>query len=49
MHVDSGILVPVAALDDLIRIRRAGRTPDDRAAEATLRAIGLLQPPVGAS
>jgi transcriptional regulator with XRE-family HTH domain len=43
MHVDSAILVPVAALDDLIRIRRAGKTPNDRAAEATLRAIGLLQ------
>jgi transcriptional regulator with XRE-family HTH domain len=49
MYVDAGILVPVAALDDLIRIRRAGKTPDDRAAEATLRAIGLLQAPTDGS
>ena len=40
MHVDSGILVPVAGLEDLIAIRRAAGTPDDRAAEAILRAIG---------
>ena len=40
MHLASGILVPVAALEDLIANRRAGATPDDRAAEAVLRAIG---------
>jgi transcriptional regulator with XRE-family HTH domain len=40
MFVDAGIRVRVAALEDLIRIRRAGRTPDDRAAEAVLVAIG---------
>lgn len=40
MYVDSGIRVRVAALDDLIRIRRALGTPEDRAAEAMLRAIG---------
>ena len=37
--LDSGILVPVAAIEDLIAIRRAGATPEDRAAEAVLRAI----------
>lgn len=42
MHVDSGILAPVAALDELIRFRRAGRTPGDRAAAATLRAVDEL-------
>ena len=40
MHVDAGILVPVASLDDLIRIRMARGTPEDRAAAAVLRAIG---------
>ena len=40
MHLESGILVPVAALEDLIANRRAGATPEDRAAEAVLRAIG---------
>jgi transcriptional regulator with XRE-family HTH domain len=40
MYVDSGLRVRVAALDDLIRIRHAGTTPADRAAEAVLRAIG---------
>jgi transcriptional regulator with XRE-family HTH domain len=40
MPIDSGVLVPVAALDDLIRIRRAGSAPKDRAAEAMMRAIG---------
>ena len=39
MHIDSGILVPVAGLEDLIAIRRAGATPEDRAAEPVLRAI----------
>ena len=40
MQVDAGILVQVAAIEDLIANRRAGATPDDRAAEAVLRAIG---------
>lgn len=40
MHVDAGIRVAVASLPDLVRIRRAGGTPQDRAAVATLRAIG---------
>ena len=40
MHLEPGILVSVAALEDLIAIRRAGATPEDRAAEAVLRAIG---------
>ena len=40
MHVDAGILVPVASLDDLVRIRLARGTPDDRASAAMLRAIG---------
>ena len=37
-HV-AGILVPVAALEDLIRIRRARGTPEERAAAAVLRAV----------
>ena len=40
IHVDSGILVPVAAIEDLIANRRMGATPEDGAAEAVLRAIG---------
>ena len=40
MHVDSGILVRVAAIEDLVRIRRACGLPDDRAAMAVLRIIG---------
>lgn len=40
MHVDAGILVPVASLYDLIRIRLARATPQDRQAAAALRAIG---------
>ena len=40
MHVDAGILVPIASLEDLIRIRMARGTPDDHAAAAVLRAIG---------
>lgn len=39
-YIDSGVRVRVAALDDLIRIRRAGSTPEDRTAEAVLQAIG---------
>jgi hypothetical protein len=39
MHVDAGILVKVAAIPDLIRARRAGRTPEDRRVAAVLRAI----------
>lgn len=35
-----GLQVRVAALEDLIRDRRAGGTPDDLAAMSTLRAIG---------
>ncbi|HEX7171483.1 MAG TPA: helix-turn-helix transcriptional regulator [Candidatus Limnocylindria bacterium] len=40
MHVDAGILVPVASLEDLIRIRLARGDPEDREAAAVLRAIG---------
>ena len=39
MHIESGILVPVAAIEDLIAHRRARATPEDRAAEAVLKAI----------
>ena len=39
MHVDAGILVKVAAIPDLIRARRAGRTPEDARVAAVLRAI----------
>ena len=39
MPVDAGILVPVASLDDLVRIRMARGTPEDRQAAAVLRAI----------
>ena len=38
MHVASGMLVRVAALEDLIRVRRSGRTPDQDAA-AVLEAL----------
>lgn len=40
MHVDSGILVRVAALEDLIRIRRARCGPEDSAAAHVLGAVG---------
>ena len=40
MHIDTGILVPVASLDDLVRIRLARGAPDDRVSAAMLRAIG---------
>ena|SRR5687768_14518949 len=40
VHLEPGSLVPVAGLEDLIAIRRAGATPEDRATEAVLRAIG---------
>ena len=39
MHVEAGILVPVAALEDLIRSRRVGRTEKDQEASWVLRAI----------
>ena len=39
MHVEAGILVPVAALEDLIRGRRAGRTQKDLEAARLLGAI----------
>ncbi len=39
MHVDAGILVRVAALEDLIRIRRARRTPKDHEAADLLLAL----------
>ncbi len=39
MPVDAGLLIRVAALEDLIRVRRKGAAPDDREAEAVLRAI----------
>jgi transcriptional regulator with XRE-family HTH domain len=40
MHVDAGMLVQVAAIEDLIRIRQARGWPEDRAAMAVLRVIG---------
>jgi len=40
MLVDTAVRVRVAALDDLMRIRRTRGTPDDQAAMAVLRAIG---------
>lgn len=43
MPVDSGLLVRVAAIEDLVRIRLARGTADDRQAAAVLRAIGELQ------
>ncbi len=39
MYVDAGILVQVAALEDLIRIRRAQGTPSDWEAAAVLDVI----------
>lgn len=42
MHVDAGILVPVASLDDLVRIRMARCTSEDRAAAEVLLAIDPL-------
>jgi transcriptional regulator with XRE-family HTH domain len=39
MTIDAGLQVRVAALDDLIRIRRARHTPQDQEAAAVLRAI----------
>ncbi len=39
LHVQSGLLVRVAALEDLIRARRARGTPEDLEAAAMLRAI----------
>lgn len=39
MPVESGILVQVAAVEDLVRIRRARCTPEDQAAAAVLDAI----------
>jgi transcriptional regulator with XRE-family HTH domain len=47
MHVDSGILVQVAALEDLIRIRVARRTPKDREAAAVLLAIEEARSGIG--
>jgi transcriptional regulator with XRE-family HTH domain len=38
--VDTSLLVRVASLDDLIRNRRAGSSPDDALAMAQLRAVG---------
>jgi transcriptional regulator with XRE-family HTH domain len=39
MHVQAGILVPVASLEDLHRSRRLGRTKQDREASWVLAAI----------
>jgi transcriptional regulator with XRE-family HTH domain len=39
MHVDSGILVRVAAIEDLVRNRRAAGTREDEEAKATLDAV----------
>ena len=43
LHVDAGILARVAALDDLIRARRARHTPEDEEAAAVLFAIEDLR------
>lgn len=40
MLVDAGILVHVAAIEDLVRVRQARGSPEDRAAMAVLRVIG---------
>ena len=40
MQVDAGLLVQVASIQDLIRVRMARGGPDDRSAAAVLRAIG---------
>ena len=42
IHVDAGILVRVAALDDLIRNRRAHSTPEHQQAAAVLLAVQEL-------
>jgi transcriptional regulator with XRE-family HTH domain len=47
MHVDSGILVQVAALEDLIRIRLARHTPKDEEAAAVLLAIEEARSAIG--
>jgi hypothetical protein len=47
MPVDAGVIVRVASLEDLIRVRQARGTPDDLQAAAILRAIGD-EPLVGA-
>lgn len=39
LSVEAGILVRVACLEDLIRIREARCTPEDREAAAVLRAV----------
>ena len=39
LHVEAGILVPVAAVEDLIRSRRVGRSQTDQEATWVLRAI----------
>lgn len=39
LHVDAGILIRVASLEDLIRARLARGTPEDQDAAALLRAI----------
>ena len=39
MHVEPGTLVRVAALEDLVRIRRARHTPEDEAAAELLLAL----------
>jgi transcriptional regulator with XRE-family HTH domain len=47
MQVDTGLLVRVASIEDLIRIRRAGGTEADAKAAATLSAIGDEPPAIG--
>lgn len=47
MDVDTGILVHVAAIEDLIRVRQARGSPEDRAAMAVLRVIGEDVGPAG--
>ena len=43
MNVDSGIRVRVAALEDLVRDRRARGTPEDDRAAAVLKALDTMQ------
>jgi hypothetical protein len=47
MHVDAGILVRVASLSDLARMRLAEHTPEDEEAAAMLRAVEDTPKPRG--
>ena len=39
LHLDAGMVASVASVEDLIRIREAGHSPEDREIAAVLRAI----------